>query len=106
MLLYLHGRFAHGPSTTHGLCHSFYFYIKHAHRKTAMVCAIIGTTALLPIGNELKTPPKKFSDVHIFLTTLLTRPTGSSFQDRKSTRLNSSHVASSYAVFCLKKKKT
>src|SRR5690625_5851803 len=24
--------------------------------------------------------------------------------DRKSTRLNSSHVASSYAVFCLKKK--
>src|SRR5207249_12232626 len=25
-------------------------------------------------------------------------------QDRKSTRLNSSHVSSSYAVFCLKKK--
>src|SRR5690625_5763265 len=25
--------------------------------------------------------------------------------DRKSTRLNSSHVATSYAVFCLKKKK-
>src|SRR5439155_26610332 len=28
------------------------------------------------------------------------------FSDRKSTRLNSSHVAISYAVFCLKKKKT
>src|SRR5690625_6410428 len=27
-------------------------------------------------------------------------------KDRKSTRLNSSHVAISYAVFCLKKKKT
>src|SRR5439155_22999636 len=27
------------------------------------------------------------------------------FRDRKSTRLNSSHVAISYAVFCLKKKK-
>src|SRR5699024_11565544 len=26
--------------------------------------------------------------------------------DRKSTRLNSSHVSMSYAVFCLKKKKT
>src|SRR5690625_5934233 len=26
--------------------------------------------------------------------------------DRKSTRLNSSHVATSYAVFCLKKKQT
>src|SRR5690554_431059 len=28
----------------------------------------------------------------------------SDFQDRKSTRLNSSHVRISYAVFCLKKK--
>src|SRR5437870_8037621 len=31
---------------------------------------------------------------------------GGANRDRKSTRLNSSHVASSYAVFCLKKKKT
>src|SRR3712207_7406253 len=29
-----------------------------------------------------------------------------SFEDRKSTRLNSSHANISYAVFCLKKKKT
>src|SRR5438874_10763627 len=29
-----------------------------------------------------------------------------SFLDRKSTRLNSSHVEISYAVFCLKKKNT
>src|SRR5690242_21606415 len=28
-----------------------------------------------------------------------------SFKDRKSTRLNSSHMSISYAVFCLKKKK-
>src|SRR5207249_8596584 len=28
-----------------------------------------------------------------------------SYSDRKSTRLNSSHVSISYAVFCLKKKK-
>src|SRR5690625_6837419 len=34
------------------------------------------------------------------------RAQGRAFQiDRKSTRLNSSHVAISYAVFCLKKKK-
>src|SRR3989442_4091891 len=32
------------------------------------------------------------------------RPAG--WADRKSTRLNSSHVRISYAVFCLKKKKT
>src|SRR5690625_6185488 len=31
--------------------------------------------------------------------------TGRVLRDRKSTRLNSSHVAISYAVFCLKKKK-
>src|SRR5690349_23627311 len=30
---------------------------------------------------------------------------GAGGQDRKSTRLNSSHVEISYAVFCLKKKK-
>src|SRR5439155_21608042 len=32
-------------------------------------------------------------------------PARSRVKDRKSTRLNSSHVAISYAVFCLKKKK-
>src|ERR1039457_477895 len=31
-------------------------------------------------------------------------PTGSAHTDRKSTRLNSSHLVISYAVFCLKKK--
>src|SRR2546426_5620888 len=31
---------------------------------------------------------------------------GSLLLDRKSTRLNSSHLVISYAVFCLKKKKT
>src|SRR5438477_9716642 len=30
---------------------------------------------------------------------------GFSLEDRKSTRLNSSHMSNSYAVFCLKKKK-
>src|SRR5699024_12775746 len=33
------------------------------------------------------------------------RGTGGRDGDRKSTRLNSSHVSISYAVFCLKKKK-
>src|SRR5690625_6131884 len=36
-----------------------------------------------------------------FFTATTSTPGG----DRKSTRLNSSHVAISYAVFCLKKKK-
>src|ERR1035441_8769955 len=33
-------------------------------------------------------------------------PTGKPGTDRKSTRLNSSHLGISYAVFCLKKKDT
>src|ERR1035441_3795657 len=33
------------------------------------------------------------------------RGVGAKFLDRKSTRLNSSHLGISYAVFCLKKKK-
>src|SRR5437667_9226436 len=33
------------------------------------------------------------------------RPVLTTPQDRKSTRLNSSHITISYAVFCLKKKK-
>src|SRR5690242_21456659 len=33
------------------------------------------------------------------------RPPASGHRDRKSTRLNSSHMSISYAVFCLKKKK-
>src|SRR5438034_4386545 len=32
------------------------------------------------------------------------QPVGAASQDRKSTRLNSSHTVISYAVFCLKKK--
>src|SRR5690625_6011320 len=41
----------------------------------------------------------------IYQTALTTQITHHVGRDRKSTRLNSSHVAISYAVFCLKKKK-
>src|SRR5690554_7652512 len=44
----------------------------------------------------------------IFFLTLFAGSFGIGYvadKDRKSTRLNSSHVRSSYAVFCLKKKK-
>src|SRR5207249_8876272 len=37
---------------------------------------------------------------------LVRRAAGRCAEDRKSTRLNSSHVSISYAVFCLKKKNT
>src|SRR5207249_11180064 len=38
-------------------------------------------------------------------TAWLRSPTSATTPDRKSTRLNFSHVSISYAVFCLKKKK-
>src|SRR5439155_25169961 len=62
-------------------------------------------------------PTRRSSDLrqrqHVRLRPLWTLPVGDSAsrprrrpssQDRKSTRLNSSHVAISYAVFCLEKK--
>src|SRR3712207_7646696 len=41
-----------------------------------------------------------------FLRRVLSRNPDLDHRDRKSTRLNSSHANISYAVFCLKKKKT
>src|SRR5205807_5218425 len=41
---------------------------------------------------------------HFYLPTLGTDPSRQGEGDRKSTRLNSSHLVISYAVFCLKKK--
>src|SRR5690349_22851832 len=50
-----------------------------------------------------------FASLDDFLTGTLSggrAARGNSNRDRKSTRLNSSHVEISYAVFCLKKKMT
>src|SRR5699024_12417051 len=58
-----------------------------------------------------QTAPPPAQDVPEDLPELLAvlvrlRDLGDVLGDRKSTRLNSSHVSISYAVFCLKKKKT
>src|SRR5690348_17790397 len=51
-------------------------------------------------------PPRRTTDYDETLVTV-TRTGGFVLRrDRKSTRLNSSHPSISYAVFCLKKKKT
>src|SRR5690606_40238498 len=42
--------------------------------------------------------------INFFSKTILKKNLKKNKQDRKSTRLNSSHVKISYAVFCLKKK--
>src|SRR3712207_6917355 len=43
--------------------------------------------------------------VAVLCGTLAKLPAAEPYEDRKSTRLNSSHANISYAVFCLKKKK-
>src|SRR5256885_7040435 len=52
----------------------------------------------LPISSQRNWPPAKPASGSF-------RKRASSARDRKSTRLNSSHLVISYAVFCLKKKK-
>src|SRR5699024_11243451 len=54
----------------------------------AAAMLIVGLVVTMGIGSSFSTLP--------IITVIL---------DRKSTRLNSSHVSISYAVFCLKKKK-
>src|SRR5690606_15721458 len=65
----------------------------------------IHSLIILPLLGRFETPkplPASISEA------VLTEPravSGADPADRKSTRLNSSHVKISYAVFCLKKKK-
>src|SRR5438309_3384019 len=52
---------------------------------------------------DYRSPSGPANDEHFGAKTLFDLDL--SYQDRKSTRLNSSHSSISYAVFCLKKKK-
>src|SRR5690606_39431172 len=60
-----------------------------------------GVAYEFPVSGDLTLTPR-FDGSY---TSKITFITGSVPEDRKSTRLNSSHVKISYAVFCLKKKK-
>src|SRR5688500_13053388 len=73
-------------------------------RPIAVVTSMIGIQllAMLPIGQEAKVPMLTTSGTARI--TEMNNPWIFRFLDRKSTRLNSSHLVISYAVFCLKKK--
>src|SRR2546426_6500490 len=49
--------------------------------------------------------PRRLEAAPYLVTKNVSEVTSTGFGDRKSTRLNSSHLVISYAVFCLKKKK-
>src|SRR3989442_10233606 len=61
-----------------------------------------GSGRVQPRGDQPGADPRG-GRAHVLRRAQGVPPPGS--QDRKSTRLNSSHVRISYAVFCLKKKK-
>src|SRR5439155_22429545 len=94
------------PST----CILFFFY-----DPTSTEIYTLSLHDALPIscGRDLTTAYQRMETVEQFARILLTAEclgrirancSTVSIRDRKSTRLNSSHVAISYAVFCLKKK--
>src|SRR5256885_9873689 len=65
----------------------------------AVLWAYDGWIEITYVGGEVKDPGRNLPR-SIVLATLIAVAL-----DRKSTRLNSSHLVISYAVFCLKKKK-
>src|SRR5690606_40271131 len=75
-------------------------------RSGAIDLVVIDSVAALVPEAEIK---GEMGDSHVglqarLMSQALRKLTGGLNQDRKSTRLNSSHVKISYAVFCLKKK--
>src|SRR5699024_11448066 len=94
----------HRIRSTHGLahghignitpeCHSFTAFRLHRHQPS------VGMLAPLTFGHHAIHQSNKARHIRL--------PLGEGSHhsgDRKSTRLNSSHVSISYAVFCLKKK--
>src|SRR5256885_11029450 len=71
-------------------------------------------STLFPYTTLFRSPRTILELVHPATATISHRPSATAWKtqgitlckDRKSTRLNSSHLVISYAVFCLKKKNT
>src|SRR5207253_4568581 len=78
----------------------FFFFFFNATATTEIYTLSLHDA--LPISTPTRWPS---GSVNWPRTTWPMMSSGPVMRDRKSTRLNSSHVAISYAVFCLKKKK-
>src|SRR5438874_4443832 len=77
----------------------FFLMIRRPPRSTLFpYTTLFRSSALPPVG-------QKWSVARRVTSRRLTSSGNGARSDRKSTRLNSSHVEISYAVFCLKKKK-
>src|SRR5574340_442345 len=76
------------------------------HEEGGSAYANAGSSLRSPPGCSRAFPPQKNRSLPTVLLCALTSDFTGGCPDRKSTRLNSSHQKISYAVFCLKKKKT
>src|SRR5256885_7241671 len=86
------------------LCFSVYFFFFFNDTATTEIYTLSLHDAL-PIWRELLRRNDRARE-HITIAAIFGRDARRDIvQDRKSTRLNSSHLVISYAVFCLKKKK-
>src|SRR3712207_8164710 len=98
---------------SHGVRSCFFFFNDTA---TTEIYTLSLHDALPILRAELAAPGQQFVDPNTFnglfsvhaslMIFLFIIPVFAGIADRKSTRLNSSHANISYAVFCLKKKKT
>src|SRR2546430_9782914 len=72
----------------------------------AAACGASESSLLHPFKTGSAHQPRHTLAAHPHAVTLTQLRVHAELRDRKSTRLNSSHSQISYAVFCLKKKKT
>src|SRR5256885_3316512 len=79
--------------------------IRRPPRSTLFPYTTLFRSVHVPAGQRIAWPPDAVSQGVTASTTNRSRRIASPSVDRKSTRLNSSHLVISYAVFCLKKKK-
>src|SRR5438874_13510934 len=83
-------------------CFFFFFILRPPPRSTLFPY----TTLFRSLPRSMaRVVPSTMSPTYVQLRDCEPSPRSPKGADRKSTRLNSSHVEISYAVFCLKKKK-
>src|SRR5256885_5680146 len=79
--------------------------IRRPPRSTLFPYTTLFRSCEIPVRDSMEGRQARRCDVDLEILSSRNRPAGRLQQDRKSTRLNSSHLVISYAVFCLKKKK-
>src|SRR5438477_362889 len=86
------------------ICKHTWLSLEYSFLRVVHLFRFRAANALMRSGSGLR-PDPNFSNIAEVQSTAFLRGHALTLTDRKSTRLNSSHMSISYAVFCLKKKK-